>query len=307
MTYAPDELLKLIHETGALSIWDRKKGPVFWYIAGVPGPFYINTEWLLGKKRAGEWLAKIDAILADIPGDNSTERATQLNALILKAYEGDKDYQRLIATMIAQVKQQFPSPRFSFISGGERRDWLFSIPFAKEYGLKHVFLFKNKTIYCDQALQINESGLHISDLINNAASYTDIWLPVLEKAGLSCAGTACIISRGPAGIKTLEDKGIKVAALNTIDLAFFERSQANGLITTGTLTEIACHFASPKEWATQYLVDHSELFDVKNADKKSFERMKSFFTADPWSLRPGHEAFFTTMQEKIVERMKDRG
>lgn len=302
MTYTPDELLKLIHDTGALSIWDRKKGPVFWYIAGVPGPFYINTELLLGAALAKELLKGIDNILANTPADDPAPRVSQLNGLILGAVKNSPVYQQIVTTMVDRAKKEFKAGSYSFISGGERRDWLFSIPFAKECGLKHVFLFKNKTIYCEQPLQPQEAGLHIADLINNAVSYTDVWLPVLDKAGLKCGGTVCIISRGTDGVKKLEANGIKVIALNNIDLGFFERSQANGLIAAETLVEIACHFASPKEWARKYVMGNADVYNVNIIDAKSFERLKSFFANDPWELRPKFGSFFAAMQKKIAAR-----
>ena len=73
------------------------------------------------------------------------------------------------------------------ISGGERRDWFFSIPVSIELELPHIFLFKNGL-----ATQCNPDGsiektlnikrkrvLHVSDIINLASSYFKSWLPIL--------------------------------------------------------------------------------------------------------------------------------
>ena len=64
----------------------------------MPGPFYINTEMVIGRSLAEHLLREITAIVA---GTVDTEaRAEQLNALILDAYKTHPSWQRLIATMI---------------------------------------------------------------------------------------------------------------------------------------------------------------------------------------------------------------
>ena len=105
--YAPAELIKLIHDTKALNIWDHKAGPVFWYALGVPGPFYVNTELVLGAKLAERLLEGITSIIAETK--DLAVRAARLNALILGAYENDPVYRRLIITMVAAAKEQLPA------------------------------------------------------------------------------------------------------------------------------------------------------------------------------------------------------
>jgi len=299
LVYTSDALIKLLYDSKALSIWDRKKGPVFWYIVGVPGPFYINTEWMIGAALADELLGKIDAILAG--SKEPATRAQQLDELILAAYAKTPVYRDIVATMVARAKENFPEGSYSFVSGGERRDWLFSIPFAHECKMPHAFLFKNLSVFCDRPLKPHESSLHIADLINNAASYFDLWFPALEKAQLRCAGTLCVNSRG-AGMQRLEAHGQKAVALNAIELPFFKQSLTNGLISQDTYDEIDMHFESPRKWAVKYLIGNVALLDVENIDKKSFGRLQSFIARDPWNLRNDHQEFFDEMQAAIKDR-----
>lgn len=301
MIYTADDLQKLIYETKALSIWNRQSGPVFWYAAGVPGPFYVNTELLIGAAVSAALLEKINTILAESP--DPARRAAQLDEIVMAAYAVNDVFKNLTATMADAARKQFKSGPSSFISGGERRDWLFSIPLARALGLKHVFLFKDQNVYCPQELKRGETGLHAADLINNGASYFDNWLPALGKAGLRCSGTICVLSRGASGLKKLREKGVPVAALAGIDLPFFEQSLRNGLIDRETLDEIACFFRSAQAWGARYVMGGAELYDVPHLDKKSFERLQSFFANDPWKLRLGHEAFFAAMEAKIAERL----
>ncbi|MDD3370559.1 MAG: hypothetical protein PHE27_01910 [Alphaproteobacteria bacterium] len=301
MIYTANDLLKLILDTHAVSIWNRDKGPVFWYTANVPGPFYVNTEMVIGKELSERMLAGITAIVEKESGPEG--RATALTKLILDAYGQSEAWQSLIATMIDCARKEFAPGSYAMISGGERRDWLFSIPFAHEAGLPHLFLFKNGSTYCAQPFAAGQSVLHVSDLINNAVSFFDLWEPALRKEKLSCAGNACVTVRGEAGIGRLREAGQKVANLITIDTGFFRSLEAAGLVSHGTVEEMEIFFKSSQDWASAYLIDKPELFDVEHCDeKKSFARLRAFIAQDPWGMRPRHEAFFAEMQKAIDAR-----
>jgi len=299
---AQNDLLKLLHETKAVSIWDRKTGPVFWYAASVPGPFYVNTELVIGPALADKLLKAITAIIAETK--DPAQRAAKLNEIILGEYKNSDTYRRVIAAMVEKAKSEFPAGSYDLVSGGERRDWLFSIPFAHELGIRHAFLFKDGSIYSEQKFQPGEKALHVADLINNAASYFDMWFPILSKAQLDCIGTLCVNSRGSNGVNRLTEHGCKIIALNAVDTGFFEKSVASGLIEKDTLEEIATYFTSPKQWAAKYLAANVALFGVPELDGKSFERLKSFFANDPWSLKSEHKDFFASMDAEIAKRAK---
>jgi hypothetical protein len=299
MLYSHADLLKLIHDTHAVSIWNRAKGPVFWYAANIPGPFYVNTEMVVGTALSEKLLREITAIVAGTVDVQA--RAEQLNALILDAYKATPSWQRLIATMIAKAREEF-STELTVISGGERRDWLFSIPFAHDIDLPHLFLFKNQATYCKQHLTGPQTTLHVSDLINNAASFFDIWQPILNREKIACAGNLCVNIRGDNGARRLHEAGQKTICLQTINLEFFRHLHSADLIDRAAFEEISIFFASAQDWASKYLIGHPELFDVAHTDAKSFERLKHFITHDPWHLRPQHQAFFATMQQAIEQR-----
>lgn len=300
MIYTAQDMIKRIHDTKAVSIWNRDKGPIFWYAASVPGPFYVNTELVIGPELSAQLLKQITAIVAETP--DAKARAEKLETLIMEAFEKDETFKNVIETMVAKTKAEFPAGSYALISGGERRDWLFSIPMAKLLDIKHAYLFKNGDLYCADGVATGEVALHVSDLINNAASYFDAWLPILQKAGLHCVGTVCVNSRGSAGVDKLKANGQKVVALNSIDIAFFEESQKGGIIDAGTVEELRLFFKSAQEWAGAYLMERPELFNASGIDSKSFERLVTFFTKDPWNLRDKHKAFFAAMTQAIETR-----
>ncbi len=300
MILSQQDLIRRILDTKAVSIWNHKTGPIFWYAASVPGPFYVNTELVIGPELSASLLKDITSIVAQTP--DSKERAEKLEALIMGACERDETFRNIIETMASRIRADFITDSYAVISGGERRDWIFSIPVAKLLGVRHVYLFKNGASYCAEPLAMGEIALHISDLINNAASYFDNWLPILEQAGLACVGTVCVNSRGSNGVDRLKANGQKVVALNSVDVPFFEACQRNGLIDEATLEELKLFFSSSKDWASRYVMGRPELFDPAKIDAKSLERMKTFFAKDPWKLRGSHASFFAAMDEALYQK-----
>ncbi len=302
MIYTQNDLLKLILDTHAVSIWNRSEGPVFWYAANVPGPFYVNTEMIIGKALSEHLLREITAIIAGTVDGEA--RADQLDKLILDAFKKTPQWQRLIATMVDKAKKEYPAGSFSMVSGGERRDWLFSIPFAHMAEIPHLFLFKNGVMYAKHPVKAGQSVLHVSDLINNAASFFDLWHPILEKHKLKCCGNLCVTVRGENGLRRLHGAGQKVISLIAVDVEFFRHLHAADLISRETFEEIAVFFSSAPDWASKYLIDKPELFDVDGCDeKKSFERLKNFIELDPWKMRPSHEQFFASMKKAVDQRL----
>jgi hypothetical protein len=51
-------------------------------------------------------------------------------------------------------------------------------------------------------------------------------------------------------------------------------------------------------------MERPELFNAATIDAKSFERLRSFFSSDPWGLRALHPAFFAAMDKSIEARVK---
>lgn len=299
MAGSDNTLLKIIHDTKAVSIWNHATGPVFWYAASVPGPFYVNTERVIGPELAEHLLKEITAIMATPCA--APDRAALLDQLMMEAYRNSPQYQEVIAAMIAKTNQEFPSQTFDVISGGERRDWLFSIPLSHALNKPHVYLFKDHSFYCATSPPASRT-LHVADLINNAASYFDAWFPILAKGKFDYIGTICVNIRGHNGLKRLQEHGKKTVTLNHVDQSFFDQSLASGLITQATRDEVELYFSSPTAWAERYLMSDINLYDVHNLDAKSCERMVSFFTKDPWSLRPAHDMFFNAVQQEIAKR-----
>ena len=66
--------------------------------------------------------------------------------------------------------------------------------------------------------------------------------------------------------------------------------------------ELVLFFASSKDWGAKYLTTDVALFEIDRLDKKSFERLQSFFAQDPWGLKSCNEAFFNEMKATIASK-----
>lgn len=293
--YDKDGLTTALFSTDAISIWNNQTGPVFWYAANVPGPFYVNTEKLIGGAAAEKLLQDINVILAkDV---TLAEKSELIHDTVMTEYNTNTIFQKVIATLLVKARAQF-GERYNCISGGERRDWFFSIPFAHESQLDHIFLFKDQSIftrpYRDQA-QSSPKVLHVADLINNAASYFSNWLPTLKQHNLPLIGTACVITRGSAGIDKLKEANVEICALKNIDPAFFAELREINLIDKTAAEEITAYFTSKEDWAKKYILSKPHLFKMETLDSKSKERLKFFLENDPWNLRANDNEVFSKL------------
>ncbi|MCL2474347.1 MAG: hypothetical protein FWF23_05575 [Alphaproteobacteria bacterium] len=299
------EIIKTILDTNAVSIWDSGKGPVFWYAANVPGPFYVNTEKIIGEKLSEKMLSEITVIVSS--SDSYIEKSKKLKKSILEAFLKDAGWQSIIRHLTDLSKTNFQE--YHIVSGGERRDWLFSVPFAYLLKIPHLYLFKkgdfvfedNDIFTSTYTLKdvTNPKSVHVSDLINNAHSFFDVWMPALKNAGCDCIGNLCVTVRGDNGRLRLEAAGQKVVSLVTVDARFFNQLCSMQLISKKTLDEILLFFDSSDKWVRKYALENPALFLSLPEDAKALERMKVFFETDPLKLASSYPDVFAQVRKSF--------
>ena len=163
------------------------------------------------------------------------------------------------------------SPGDYVISGGQRRDWLFSAPVAYKLKKQHVSLFKDGTameirnpLKKDSSPKKDFSGkhvagrvsIHISDLLTTGSSAYDDrkapptgWIPQLREAGAGIYNIYAVVSRLQEGEENLKRHGVTACALLYIDGNFLAQHSQQPLI--------ACHYYSdPHKWSEKYLREH---------------------------------------------------
>ena len=215
-------IISWLFETDAVRVCPE--GQPFWYTSGKLGPFYINTQFLYGSEAAansllktieeacaGEKLAFYDKVWADI--------SAQLDSC------------PIYAQLIDLLTEAAAKLDVDFVSGGERRDFFFSMPVARKLGLGHLSIFKDLScVYTDkdgvsmdaaQAGLAGKKSVHIADLITVASSYIRAWIPAVESLGARIAYSLAVVDRDQGGSDILAKAGCPLTTLVTIKPELF--------------------------------------------------------------------------------------
>jgi len=252
-------IVSWLFETDAVRVCPE--GQPFWYTSGKLGPFYINTQFLYGSEAAanallktieeacaGEKLAFYDKVWADI--------SAQLDSCPI--------FSQLIDLLTEEAKKL----DVDFISGGERRDFFFSMPVAKKLGLGHLSIFKDLScVYTDAngvSMDADKAGLagkksvHIADLITVASSYIRAWIPAVEALGAKIAYSLAVVDRDQGGSEILSNAGCPLTTLITIKPELFEQAKALGRVTDAQVELVNSFIADPDKFMHDFLVAHPD-------------------------------------------------
>ena len=252
-------IVSWLFETDAVRVCPE--GQPFWYTSGKLGPFYINTQFLYGSEAAansllktieeacaGDKMAFYDKVWADI--------SAQLDSC------------PIFSQLIDLLTEAAAKLDVDFVSGGERRDYFFSMPVAKKLGLGHLSIFKDLTsVYTDAngvSMPSEEAGLagrksvHIADLITVASSYVRAWIPAVEALGAKIAYSLAVVDRDQGGSKILADAGCPLTTLVTIKPELFEQALKLGRVTPAQVELINSFIADPDKFMQDFLTAHPD-------------------------------------------------
>ena len=252
-------IISWLFETEAVRVCPE--GQPFWYTSGKLGPFYINTQFLYGSEAAansllktieeacaGEKLAFYDKVWADI--------SAQLASC------------PIYAQLIDLLTEAAAKLDVDFVSGGERRDFFFSMPVARKLGLGHLSIFKDLScVYTDkdgvsmdaaQAGLAGKKSVHIADLITVASSYIRAWIPAVESLGARIAYSLAVVDRDQGGSDILAKAGCPLTTLVTIKPELFEQAKALGRVTDAQVALVNSFIADPDKFMHDFLVAHPD-------------------------------------------------
>ena len=252
-------IVSWLFETDAVRVCPKDQP--FWYTSGKLGPFYINAQFLFGSEAdANDLLAVIEGALT---GDRLAFYDT-VWARISKQLDACPIYAQLIDLLCEAAKEL----DVDFISGGERRDFFFSMPVAKKLGLPHLSIFKDLTsVYADlngvnvPGEEANLSGkraLHIADLITVASSYVRAWIPAVKNLGAQIVYSLAVVDRDQGGARILSDAGCPLTTLVTVTPALFEAALGLGRINEAQLKLVLAFMRDPDAFMRDFLLDHPD-------------------------------------------------
>ncbi len=273
-----DKVFSWLLEAGALQI-SEPQNP-FWYTSGTIGPYFVNTHFLLnGKKVANDLLEKIE-----LNKGHLTKCAKLVSEYIHIQYEKNKEiYPFFIDSLTDYIKEYYSLSEIQYISGGERRDWFFSIILAHKLKLPHLFIYKNGRVVLRKngsfsLLDENKvpedlkgkKVLHVVDLTTQASSYLKYWIPFLNKYELEMKSTLTIVDRGEGGIENLTAQNIKTRAVFSISTETFERAHKLNQISFDQAQMVLNYIKDPTRTMKNFLLNNPDFIEqsINNNDEK---------------------------------------
>lgn len=251
-----NETEKLLFTTGALRVSPADR--LFFYTSGKLGPFYVNTHFLFGSEEAA------NALLAgiDTRAHNREELAGFVFDSVSSQYAQNSIFRTVIDALVSKVRAG--SARPAFISGGERRDWFFSVMCAQLLGLPHITLYKDMTASVGHGgdfslltkLPKGAEVLHISDLVTEASSYERAWIPAIKALGGNMTATATVVDRAQGGFDLLRRAGVSPTALVTIGKEFAADAAADGAVTKQQAELMGAYIGDPEAAVEKFLALH---------------------------------------------------
>ena len=275
-----EELVSLLFSTHAFKVADSENP--FWYTSGKLGPYFINVDYLYGSQKDSEDLLKIiDDLLAnsdkeDLPG--------KLYEILLNHYETNEIFKTTIDKLVEYIENNFQLDLIDYISGGERRDWYFSILVANFLGKPHITIYKDLTSvisnsdFSETKESYNIEGknvLHIADLITVASSYLRAWIPAIENLGGKILWSCVVVDRMQGGKEKLNENGIKSFSLVKVDTDLFKKAFNMGIINNSQLDMLNNFFKNPDNTMREFLIKHPEFLESSlKSDEKTRKRAK---------------------------------
>lgn len=281
-------LKSYLFETNAVRVSDGDKP--FWYTSGKIGPYFINTHFVYGsEKEANSLLNFIDENKHDKLG-----LPKKLFALVKEQYENNAIYNDVINEMVTFIRDNINVDEIDYISGGERRDWFFSIIIANILNKPHITIFKDlDTVASDSnfenttiATAINgKKVLHITDLITIASSYIRAWIPAIQNLGGELVWSLSVVDRMQGGADRLSDLGIKSYSLTQIDESLFTTAFEKGIISKEQLDMVHNFIKDPDGSMRAFLVAHPEFLEnALHADEKTAGRARLCIDGNLYNL-----------------------
>lgn len=283
-----DNLKSYLFETNAIKVCNGEQP--FWYTSGKIGPYFINTQFVYGsEKDATDFLNFIDDNM-----DNRLDLPKKLFDKVVAQYENNKIYNDVVNEMIEYIRSNIPVEEIDFISGGERRDWFFSVIASYILQKPHVTIFKDLgAVQSDTSFEntkvatsLNDKKvLHIADLMNQASSYIRAWIPAIQDLGGELVWSLALVDRMQGGKKRLEDLGLESYSVSQIDEDLFKTALERKVIDQAQFDIVADFIKDPDGSMREFLLTHPNFLEnALNSDPKTAARAKLCIDGNLYNL-----------------------
>mgnify|MGYP000002997568 FL=1 len=291
-----NKILSYLFESNAIKFC--KENEPFWLTSGKLSPYFFNSQYVYGgEKESTEFLNYITDELKLITDGkaNKFDLPKKLFDKVLDEYNSNKIYQDVINQMKEYIETNIGVDNFKYISGGERRDWYFSIILAYLLNKPHLTIFKDMSaVYSTSNFESTEpisdldgdKVLHLSDLITTASSYIKRWVPIINNLNGVMEHTLVVIDRNQGGFDNLKEVGVTAHALATVNKDLFKEALAHGAINEEQLEFINRYFDNPDDTMKEFLVNHPEFIEnsLKSDNERTLTRVHTLIDEDLYGL-----------------------
>lgn len=282
------DLVSCLFETKAVKACEADSP--FWLTSGTIGAYFINAEFLYGSSEdSKELLKKID--------ENLSAPETLPKIIfdeVLRQYTTNETYKIVINEMKEVIEKNINIDDIDYISGGERRDWVFSNIIAYLLGKPHITIFKDMSVLESDSNFVttknitdinNAKVLHISDLITEAASYVNLWIPAIEKLNGKIEWTITIVDRMQGGPEKILEKGVKTFALIKVNKDLFKTAKEKGIMSEDQYNMIDKYMDDPYNVMRNFLLQNPEFIKKSlQGEGKTLIRVQKCIEEDIYNL-----------------------
>ncbi len=276
------ELIQLLFKTNAFHA--APENQPFWYTSGKLGPYFVNVEYLYGsEKDAQDLLKTIDEILLN---ESKEDLPYLLCEKIMEHYDTNKIFKTVIDKLVQYIQDNFQTNLIDYISGGERRDWFFSIPVAYLLGKPHITIFKDLTTIASTSdfeesttidFVIGKRVLHVADILNAGSSFERAWVPAINKLGSKINWALFVVDRNQHGEDNLTNLGVQAYSLMQISSEMFRIAAEQEIITDTQFELLDKYHKDPDGTMRIFIYKHPTFIDdvIKNSkNEKAVRRAK---------------------------------
>lgn len=260
-------IIEALFSTNAIKVCDPDHP--FWYTSGTLGPFYINTHFLY---RSEQDAANLLLLIEEAAAADRIAFPQFILGDLVKMYESCEIFRMVTDKIVSEASQL----DFDFVSGGERRDYFFSILPAYLMHKPHLCIFKDlqavytsadftETIPIYEAKLAGKKALHIADLVTEASSYLRAWMPVIHEFGADMQDTIAIINRKQGGEEALLNEGVKLHSFVSVGSELFDEARSTGKITNKQYELVMDFMSAPKEFMHNFLHLHPQFISEQLA------------------------------------------
>ena len=205
---------------------------------------------------------------------------------VFEQYKSNSIFKHVVDNLKSYIESEIDLSKINYISGGERRDWYFSIIVANLLNKPHITIFKDLSAvvstsdFTQTTLAKNLEGkqiLHIADLLNTASSYVKSWIPAIEKLGGKIISSTVVVDRMQGGSEVLADLGIRSLSLLQINENLFNKALELNIINKNQLDMLNKFTENPDDCMRKFLIQHPEFLEnsLNSQDAKTAKRAKS--------------------------------